>query len=594
MAIDSHQTYLITEVSEISESISFGGSADVHRAKWKGPQDEIMVALKVLRATGDATIGRVLTKLRKETAIWTGLHHRNIQPLLGLYWHSSYTLPSLVSPWCDNGDINSYLKSKGKSVRNVDELIQPLLQGVLEGLSFLHYHSIVHGDLKGANILVSDEGDARICDFGLASMLYEIPSTATSMRGTLRWMAPELFKDDDARHTTYSDVWAFGCVVIEVLSGNLPYYPDIKSDPGVIIALSKNEPPKRPGAMSDEWWTIVSSCLDLNPAERPSVKGLLDGMRVLADGRVAASIGPVIPTEDSTPEEAPTDFNLDALALTVRKVGNTPVHHGIASDIWMGVWDMRNGRTMSVALKFLRPAVASPRATNRLLTELSVLRRLNHQNILPFCGISYAPDPGSPPCLVSPWMEHGNIIEHLRRFPDMDRVRLMHGVACGLAYLHNQTPAIIHSSLLPSNILIDNTYAPVIGSFNSVKQILIGESGAAYTNSNGAQADLRWMAPEVSDGVFGAPADVYAWSMVALQIISGVHPFPSVKQAGRVVINVHQGIRPQREEYRVTFGDNLWKLFERCWAHEPESRPNMNAVLASIVESRPDLAAVSL
>lgn len=68
-------------------------------------------------------------------------------------------------------------------------------------------------------MLVSDEGVARICDFGFARMLAEHStsySEHTSMKGTVRWMAPELLSEDDARHTTHSDVWAFGCLCIEV------------------------------------------------------------------------------------------------------------------------------------------------------------------------------------------------------------------------------------------------------------------------------------------------------------------------------------------------------------------------------------------
>ncbi|KZV81568.1 kinase-like protein, partial [Exidia glandulosa HHB12029] len=78
---------------------------------------------------------------------------------------------------------------------------------------------IVHGDLKGANILVADDGTARLCDFGFAKVLAEVSSSLTSqstLKGTLRWMAPELIDEEDARHTVWSDIWAFGCVLYEV------------------------------------------------------------------------------------------------------------------------------------------------------------------------------------------------------------------------------------------------------------------------------------------------------------------------------------------------------------------------------------------
>ena len=100
---------------------------------------------------------------------------------------------------------------------------------------------MIHGDLKGvrheglilrlannqqANILVGKDGIVRICDFGLASILAEhaaAPTSQTTMRGTCRWMAPELFNDDPARHTVYSDVWSLGCVILEVRRVTLDY-----------------------------------------------------------------------------------------------------------------------------------------------------------------------------------------------------------------------------------------------------------------------------------------------------------------------------------------------------------------------------------
>ncbi|KZV89786.1 kinase-like protein [Exidia glandulosa HHB12029] len=82
----------------------------------------------------------------------------------------------------------------------------------------VHGRNIVHADIKGGNILVADDGTALVCDFGISVMLEEQSTSTqrTSMKGTCRWMAPELFSDDAARHTLLSDLWALGCLIIEV------------------------------------------------------------------------------------------------------------------------------------------------------------------------------------------------------------------------------------------------------------------------------------------------------------------------------------------------------------------------------------------
>ena len=70
------------------------------------------------------------------------------------------------------------------------------------------------------NVVIDECGEARLCDFGLSSMIAEqsaeLISVTSSVKGTCRFMAPELFASDDARPTTRSDIWAYGCVVLEV------------------------------------------------------------------------------------------------------------------------------------------------------------------------------------------------------------------------------------------------------------------------------------------------------------------------------------------------------------------------------------------
>ncbi|KZV88467.1 kinase-like protein, partial [Exidia glandulosa HHB12029] len=129
-------------------------------------------------------------------------------------------LPAMVSPWHANGDINSYVKQMRADPR-IEEIKIRLLVEALSGLQYLHDNRIVHADIKGANVLVTDDGTACVCDFGISIMLEEHTTSAqrTTMKGTCRWMAPELFADDAARHTVLSDVWAFGCLILEVRPG---------------------------------------------------------------------------------------------------------------------------------------------------------------------------------------------------------------------------------------------------------------------------------------------------------------------------------------------------------------------------------------
>ncbi|KAF9017925.1 kinase-like protein, partial [Hymenopellis radicata] len=96
----------------------------------------------------------------KEALILHHLSHPNILAFRGVIYEP-YRL-YIVSDWLENGDINQYISS------HPEASIKELLEGVADGLDFMHSNAIVHGDLKGANILVDADGRPRISDFGLS------------------------------------------------------------------------------------------------------------------------------------------------------------------------------------------------------------------------------------------------------------------------------------------------------------------------------------------------------------------------------------------------------------------------------------------
>ncbi|KZV83311.1 kinase-like protein, partial [Exidia glandulosa HHB12029] len=163
------------EISNIStHPCRRGGMADVYDADW-------------------------ITSRRKqrEIEVWKQLRHTNILPFCGLYTGPLWKLPALVSPWCRNGDVNSYLKSaESRGCAVMKSMKLDLIAQIFAGIEYLHTRTpkIVHADIKGANVLISDHGVARLSDFGFASALAEdhVYSTQHSVCGTWRWMAPEL------------------------------------------------------------------------------------------------------------------------------------------------------------------------------------------------------------------------------------------------------------------------------------------------------------------------------------------------------------------------------------------------------------------
>ncbi|EJD08175.1 kinase-like protein, partial [Fomitiporia mediterranea MF3/22] len=138
----------------------------------------------------------------------------------------------LVSPWMDNGDLSQYM------IKHPQLDVIAMLAGTARGLVYLHKHDIVHLDIKAANILVSLSGEPLICDFGISRMLDKTNAAHVisddEMEGTVRYMAPEIFYG--ASHGKASDVWAFGMLVLELLSRKQPFN-HLSSDIQVILAI---------------------------------------------------------------------------------------------------------------------------------------------------------------------------------------------------------------------------------------------------------------------------------------------------------------------------------------------------------------------
>ncbi|KZV95430.1 WD40 repeat-like protein [Exidia glandulosa HHB12029] len=266
-----------------SRPVAFGGYADIYSGTWDNGTTEMKVAIKVLRIRALDPGGELLLRqIRRELSVWKRLSHPNIQVLCGRY-EGIGPASAMVSPWCQNGDINAYIAARAADP-NIETLKFNLVFDILNGLGFLHDHSIVHGDIKGGNILIDDDGTARLCDFGLSRLLAKHSQSitnTTSVKGTFRWMAPELLLDG-GHHTYKSDMWAVGCLLLEIWAGLPPYFT-ADSDQQVLLAMWRKEVPypTRPVDVDVIVWAQIENCCIFEPTTRPSPGHIVENLRVL-------------------------------------------------------------------------------------------------------------------------------------------------------------------------------------------------------------------------------------------------------------------------------------------------------------------------
>ncbi|KAF9456081.1 kinase-like domain-containing protein [Collybia nuda] len=259
-----------------------GGFAIVYIAHWRNNGRKRKVGVKVIKTpaphgcSGDKIANK---RLRSEIMIWSRLDHPNILPLLGItYGFGAQGVYGMVCPWIDNGDLSHYLKvNEGISL---PERIT-MLSEIAEALYYLHSNSVVHGDLTGNNILVADDGKMLLCDFGLSSIKEdyskEFYHTTSTPKYNLPWTAPEIVLSEfPPRPNQKTDVYSFGSVMLQVLSGTRPYHG--MAEGMIVLSLFDLGIPPRPEGVlvSDDLWSFMLKCWDRNPQKRLVVADIRD------------------------------------------------------------------------------------------------------------------------------------------------------------------------------------------------------------------------------------------------------------------------------------------------------------------------------
>ncbi|EPY27293.1 hypothetical protein AGDE_10838 [Angomonas deanei] len=240
--------------------------------------------------------------LQEEINVLSKAIHPNIVQYYGSSQNSTYF--NILLEFVPGGSLRHLLDNFGALSPGV---IITYLRQMLEGLAYLHSLNIVHSDIKAANILITEKGKAKLTDFGTAKLLnrqHNLNSAVGNSRstsrqrssgggedlppenhsgegtmkvgGTLRWMDPVLFRDDgnESGPTKASDMWSVGCAVVEMMSGEAPWYEyEFESEEQIINLLKYTvDPPEIPECPDcPELVHIAELCLQLDPKARPRV-----------------------------------------------------------------------------------------------------------------------------------------------------------------------------------------------------------------------------------------------------------------------------------------------------------------------------------
>ncbi|KAG8902678.1 hypothetical protein FRB99_004267 [Tulasnella sp. 403] len=560
---------------------SIGGSCRVYRGRNSYLGE---VALKLLTSFPEG--GKEI--LVAEITTWKALSHPHILQFYGL--HKQKDRLYMVSPWAENGSLSSYLKE------NPDEDRIRFIRETAAALHYLFEENIIHGDIKGNNILVSATTHALLCDFGLSRLSGASTLVHLKGHGTPRYLAPELW--DDKPKSFESDAFAFGMTIYEILSGNEPF-PNLKSCETICRAILEGERPPRESSTSkssddrvyESVWDIAKRCWEAEAPSRASITRTYQELLALSPPSPQETSPNQAPTRENAPTVGLCTGVTHVLGIPARPGGDIvtvpndlPIYETDTSIIMKGT----NEKVGDVAVKLLKYTTDDHYLEQaiHIRQEARVWQGLNHPNVLRFIGI--AEDTDRRLYLISPWVNDGSLDIYLRAHPDANRPEFILQTASALVHLHENN--IIHGDIKASNILVSSEREP---------HALLCDFGSSRLNIDPTLPGLkgigpvRWQAPELWDNQPKSyRSDSYSFGVTIYEILSGKEPYHDCKVHGNLLSRVYGGERPPKEpKFRPGSTESweyLWDVAGRCWKHEPDERPSMNAVYRWLQNKRVD------
>ncbi|RAL13788.1 putative serine/threonine protein kinase [Aspergillus homomorphus CBS 101889] len=180
----------------------------------------------------------------------------------------------LVCEYCPGGSVRTLMRATDDRLE--EKFIIPIARELAAGLRAIHKAGIIHRDIKAANVLIHEEGNLQICDFGVAGVLNSQVDKRSTWIGTPHWMPPEMFSTRGEAHKYGSeiDVWAYGCTIFEIATGSPPN-SNLRERMQIGRQLNRNTPKLDNSKYSEGLKSLVSYALESNPIARPAMTDIL-------------------------------------------------------------------------------------------------------------------------------------------------------------------------------------------------------------------------------------------------------------------------------------------------------------------------------
>ena len=502
-----------------------GRYGEVWRSEWKS----IQVAVKYFKPD---SCSRDL--FLWEADILKTLEHPNV---IKLHAVCSYTATPFIIFEIMDTILLKLLRQK-KSTLKIIEIVPMTIQ-IASGMMYLQENKVIHRDLTARSILVTNRNIFKISDFS-ESIIHGRTMTQAQRdkRLPIRWTAPEAALTKI--FTMKSDVWAFGCLLREMVTkGELPY-ADIRDNKAVIKKVQSGYRMPCPVNCPHDLYQIMLECWREDPEARPSFEVIYDDLKQIQND---------------------LKWEIESNEVQSVKIIGT----GRFGEVWEAVYN-----ETSVAVKYHKP-IGNNMIAKEFLWEAEILKAVSHPNVIKLIGVN---SKAEQVFIVINLMKHGTLLDYLQRCGRTQTVRTLMSmgmqVADGMAYL--QTQSIIHRDLAARSILVGENDTCMIADFS--------EALCTARNDNpdheGRKFPVKWMPPEaVVDGKFTINTDIWSYGILLYEIVSfGATPYPGMKQT-EALEKILKGYRMPRPS---GCPEDTYSLMTQCWMAIPSTRPSFETV----------------
>ncbi|KAJ3571502.1 hypothetical protein NP233_g3710 [Leucocoprinus birnbaumii] len=564
----------------------------------------------------------------KEIVSWIHISHPNVVPVYSVFLDDGLKL-SLVSPNITHGNICDYMRKHPEVPR------MALVSDIASGLSYLHDHSIVHGGLYPACVLVSDEGQAMIANTSISSD----PEDSESL--PVCYSVPEFLGEEGVQPTESSNVWSFASLSYEIISDKQPFFQIAKEfhvfEPSerppclkvyqIIVGMGTHDerPIEKPIIGLD---TLKSSVIDLEHA-KSSLMGVLGSeaasslrvpehlcdslLRLIPDTNKLEAAAVVVlklsPDETQcladfldllledladwfSPKRKAARNLLSLIMISTSIIPNRYILNGVHYDIQKPVavgnfGKAYKGRGLSVRVN----VVSVPGSKKGRLQGMADWSHTSHHNILQFHGV-FADDisGGSQNlCIVTPLWRNGNLWDYAPTLPQKKRIHLLLDVAVALSHVHTKLDYAFGNTILTTDKFLVSDQGRSVLAFFGMESIFTDHwsTKSAY--------QLRFTSP---DHIKNETDDMWSFggvcykvrlniftplnlanvccNILLCQVLSGKPPYYQYTEDAEIQAAISKGKILRRpidsDEGMEMINDDMWGLIEQCCSSDWEDR----------------------